>query len=98
MSGQAGEGKGHDAATGAHAHHGHGDTSDIPRGSVHPVDAHTGHDKHAGHSVAMFRDKFWISLALTVPTLVWGHMLPRVFSYTPPTVPGRAWIAPAFGT
>jgi hypothetical protein len=22
----------------------------------------------------MFRDKFWISLALTVPTLIWGHM------------------------
>src|SRR5690348_11367717 len=37
---------------------------------------HGGHDKHAGHSVAMFRDKFWISLVLTVPTLVWGHMLP----------------------
>ena len=36
---------------------------------------HAGHDKHAGHSVAMFRDKFWISLALTVPTLIWGHML-----------------------
>jgi P-type Cu2+ transporter len=98
MSGQAGEGKGHDAATGAHAHHGHGDTSDIPRGSVHPVDAHTGHDKHAGHSVAMFRDKFWISLALTVPTLVWGHMLPRVVGYTPPHVPGRDWVAPVFGT
>ena len=23
------------------------------------------HDKHAGHSVAMFRDRFWASLALT---------------------------------
>jgi Cu2+-exporting ATPase len=23
-----------------------------------------GHDTHAGHSVAMFRDKFWLSLAL----------------------------------
>jgi Cu2+-exporting ATPase len=59
---------------------------------------HAGHDKHAGHSVAMFRDKFWISLALTVPTLVWGHMLPRVLGYTPPTVPGQRWIAPVFGT
>lgn len=36
---------------------------------------HAGHDKHAGHSVAMFRDKFWITLLLTLPTLVWGHML-----------------------
>ena len=49
--------------------------------------AHGAHDKHAGHSVAMFRDKFWISLALTIPTLVWGHMLPRVSGFTPPHIP-----------
>jgi Cu2+-exporting ATPase len=42
-------------------------------------DKHAGHDKHTGHSVAMFRDKFWISLLLTLPTLVWGHMLQRAF-------------------
>ena len=59
---------------------------------------HESHDKHAGHSVAMFRDKFWISLALTVPTLIWGHMLPRALGYTPPQVPGARWIAPVFGT
>jgi Cu2+-exporting ATPase len=59
---------------------------------------HGGHDKHTGHSVAMFRDKFWISLALTVPTLIWGHMLPKVLRYTPPAVPGQRWIAPLFGT
>ncbi|HJR16731.1 MAG TPA: HAD-IC family P-type ATPase, partial [Gemmatimonadales bacterium] len=59
---------------------------------------HSAHDKHAGHSVAMFRDKFWISLALTVPTLIWGHMLPRALNYSPPPVPGQRWIAPLFGT
>jgi P-type Cu2+ transporter len=46
----------------------------------------------------MFRDKFWISLALTVPTLIWGHMLPRALHYAPPKVPGQEWIAPLFGT
>jgi P-type Cu2+ transporter len=46
----------------------------------------------------MFRDKFWISLALTVPTLLWGHMLPRALNYSPPAVPGARWIAPVFGT
>jgi Cu2+-exporting ATPase len=46
----------------------------------------------------MFRDRFWISLALTVPTLIWGHMLPRVLNYSPPPVPGQRWIAPLFGT
>jgi Cu2+-exporting ATPase len=48
--------------------------------------------------VAVFRDKFWISLALTIPTMIWGHMLPRVLGYAPPSVPGQRWIAPAFGT
>jgi len=60
--------------------------------------AHGGHDKHKGHSVAMFRDKFWISLLLTIPTLVWGHMLQRAFGYTPPAIPGASWIPAVFGT
>jgi Cu2+-exporting ATPase len=63
-----------------------------------PGGAHGGHDKHAGHSVAMFRDKFWISFLLTIPTLIWGHMLQRAFGYTPPAVPGARWIPAAFGT
>jgi Cu2+-exporting ATPase len=46
----------------------------------------------------MFRDRFWLSLLLTVPTLVWGHMLPRLFGYTAPQVPGAHLIAPLFGT
>jgi Cu2+-exporting ATPase len=62
------------------------------------VGGQAGHDKHAGHSVAMFRDKFWLSLLLTVPTLVWGHMLPRALGYTPPPFPGSPLIAPLFGT
>lgn len=61
-------------------------------------DEHAGHDKHAGHSVAMFRRKFWLSLVLTLPTLVWGHMLQRVLGYTAPHFPGAMWIPPVFGT
>lgn len=57
-----------------------------------------GHDKHSGHSVAMFRDKFWISLALTIPVVVWGHMLMRLTGYHPPAFPGSRWIAPVSGT
>ncbi len=72
----------HEAGRGGHAEHGE----------------HAGYDKHAGHSVAMFRDKFWLSFILTVPTLVWGHMLPRAFGYIPPDVPGSHWIPPVLGT
>ncbi len=54
------------------------------------------HDKHAGHSVGMFRDKFWIALALTVPTLIWGHML-RSIGFQPPGAAAGRWISPIFG-
>mgnify|MGYP000023421649 CR=1 FL=1 len=60
--------------------------------------AHGAHDKHAGHSVAMFRDKFWLSLLLTLPTLVWGHMLQSALGYTAPMFPGAHYIPAAFGT
>jgi Cu2+-exporting ATPase len=57
-----------------------------------------GHDKHAGHSVAMFRDKFWISLLLTIPALIWGEMIPRALGFTAPAFPGSRWIPLIFGS
>ncbi len=73
---------------------------DAPAGAVAHRDheEHAAHDKHAGHSVAMFRDKFWISFVFTIPTLIWGHMLPSTFGYMPPHFPGSQWIAPVLGT
>ncbi|HEX7118379.1 MAG TPA: HAD-IC family P-type ATPase [Longimicrobiales bacterium] len=56
------------------------------------------HDKHAGHSVEMFRDRFRISLLLTVPTLVWSEQLQVWLGYQAPTFPGSAWVPAAFGT
>lgn len=69
---------------GHHEHHEHGHQPD--------------HDCHAGHSVAMFRDRFWLSLAMTLPVLVFGHMLPRLLGYTPPSFPGSHWIPAVLGT
>jgi P-type Cu2+ transporter len=37
--------------------------------------SHSGHDDHHGHSVEMFRVRFWICLVLTIPALVWEPML-----------------------
>ena len=87
---------------GGSAQHGHGQREATHAGhDVAPQNhgAHGGgHDKHAGHSVAMFRSKFWLSLLLTIPTLIWGHMLPRALGYTPPSMPGARWIPALFGT
>jgi len=46
----------------------------------------------------MFRDKFWWSLGLTIPTLVWGDLLQNWLSYTAPVFPGSRWIPAVFGT
>ncbi len=78
----------------------HGEHAGHRPASAHGHDhAHEGaHDEHAGHSVEMFRSKFWISLALTIPTVLWGHMLLRLTGFQPPAFPGSQWIAPVFGT
>ena len=43
-----------------------------PRGTTgHAAHGTSGaHDRHEGHSVAMFRDRFWITLLLSIPTLL----------------------------
>ena len=43
-----------------------------------------GHDRHAGHSVAMFRDKFWLSLALTIPTVLLSPEVAGWIGYSDP--------------
>jgi P-type Cu2+ transporter len=56
------------------------------------------HNLHAGHSVAMFRDKFWLSLALTIPVVFWSTDVQRWLGYTAPTFPGSKFIPPILGT
>src|SRR6516225_8062614 len=57
-----------------------------------------GHDRHAGHSVAMFRDKFWLSLALTIPTAIWSPDVQHWLGYTAPRFPGSTFIPAILGT
>ncbi len=63
-----------------------------------PVATAPTHDRHAGHSVAMFRDKFWLSLALTVPVILWSRDPQTWLHYLAPVFPGSAWIPAVFGT
>ena len=60
--------------------------------------AHADHDRHAGHSVAMFRDRFWLSLLLTLPVLVWSGDLQEWLGYRAPSFPGSELIPPVLGT
>jgi Cu2+-exporting ATPase len=46
----------------------------------------------------MFRSKFWLSLVLTIPTLIWGALLQEWLGYTAPEFPGSRWVPVVFGT
>lgn len=50
------------------------------------------HDKHTGHSVAMFKDRFWLSLILTLPVLAYSEMIQHWLGFTPPNFPGSQYV------
>jgi P-type Cu2+ transporter len=56
------------------------------------------HDRHAGHSVAMFRDKFWLSFTLTIPVVFWSTDVQHWFGYTAPSFLGAKFIPAILGT
>lgn len=63
-------------------------------------DAHVGHDshdRHAGHSPEMFRQKFWLSLLLTIPVVVWSQHIQDLLGYTAPSFAGSARIPALLG-
>lgn len=59
-----------------------------------------GHSTHGGHGdhAAMFRRKFWLSLVMTIPVVIYSHMLMVLTGWTPPAFSGSHWIAPILGT
>jgi Cu2+-exporting ATPase len=60
-------------------------------------DAHAGHGDHSAHDPAIFRRKFWISLALTIPTLVFSEGLQDILGLGGPRFPGSQFIPAVFG-
>src|SRR5690606_4568440 len=61
--------------------------------------AHTtgGGGHHTAH-VDLFRRRFWVSLLLTIPTLLWSDLLQGWLGYDAPTFPGSRWIPALFAT
>jgi Cu2+-exporting ATPase len=102
------------AANGHHSSHGHdshgGDHSQATdqqspnqhRQHAEP-DEHGGpggHGAHGGHGdhAAQFRDRFWLSLVLTLPVIAYSEMVQDWLGFTPPQFPGAQWVAPVLGT
>lgn len=87
---------------GGHDSHEHDGTGD-QRGHNHDEpgdDGGHGHDEqgtqtdHSGHE-QMFRRRFWVSLVLSVPVIVFSEFVQDAVGYTAPTFPGSVAIAPA---
>jgi len=57
-----------------------------------PSAAHAMEGKHAGHSVAMFRDKFWLSFTLTIPVLIYSSIIQKWLHFNPPVFAGSKYI------
>ncbi|MGF9662578.1 copper-translocating P-type ATPase [Arthrobacter crystallopoietes] len=56
------------------------------------------HGEHAGHSTAMFKNKFWLSLLLSIPVVFFSPMFADILGYAIPDFPGAALIPPVLGT
>lgn len=65
---------------------------------MHTENSHENHDKHAGHSVAMFKDKFWLSLLLTIPVLIYSEMIQHWLNFTPPPFIGSQYVPFVFSS
>lgn len=64
----------------------------------HDQAGHDEHDKHAGHNPAMFRDRFWLSFILTIPVVLYSHMIQDWLGFTMPMFPGSEWVPFILGT
>ncbi|WP_025157414.1 copper-translocating P-type ATPase [Leifsonia aquatica] len=93
---------GNDHGAPEHGSHDHGDHDHsvrdhgAPEHGSHDHGAHD-HGAHAGHDPAIFRRKFWLTLVLTIPTLVFSHGLQEILGLSGPRFPGSQYIPAVFG-
>ncbi|MBI4224969.1 MAG: heavy metal translocating P-type ATPase [Candidatus Sungbacteria bacterium] len=49
-------------------------------------------NKHQGHSVNIFKVKFWVSLVLSVPILAYADVVQELLNFQTPVFPGSAYL------
>jgi P-type Cu2+ transporter len=77
-----------------HADHEH-PHDDGDHGQHGPGGDHGAHVDHTGHE-EMFRRRFWVSLVLSIPVLIFSPALQNWLGYTAPEFPLSEWITPVF--
>jgi Cu2+-exporting ATPase len=67
----------------------------------HEHSAHSGHEGHGvmheGH-ITLMRNRFWVSLPLTLIVVLYSPMVQQWLGFTVPTFPGSQFIAPILGS
>ena len=91
----------HERAVQEHAGHDHSAHAahDHSAHAAHDHSGHSGHDhsSHAGHDPAIFKRKFWLTLVLTIPTLIFSEGLQEILGLDGPRFPGSQYIPAIFG-
>lgn len=59
---------------------------------------HDSHDKHEGHSPEQFRQKFWLSLLLTIPVMLYSSAIQGWLGFSMPAFPGSELLTPLLAT
>lgn len=75
--------------------HTHNEHAKSHAGHDHEGHDHSGHVDHSGHEM-MFRNRFWVSLVLTIPVLIFSPMIQEWFGFTPPEFTGSNLVGPFF--
>ncbi len=89
-------GHGSHAAPGGQAQHaGHPMPAAHDGHAEHAGAGHGEHVDHTGHE-EMFRRRFWVSLILSIPVLLYSPMLQTLFGFSMPEFPLSRWIGPFF--
>ena len=81
------------AASSAHQAH----TSEAMKPGPQSEVRHAAHSDHTGHE-QLFRRRFWFSLALTIPVLLYTPLIQEWLGFRAPQIPGADWIASLFST
>jgi Cu2+-exporting ATPase len=64
------------------------------------ADADQHHKDHGGHGdhAALFRDRFWLTLLLSIPVVYFSGHLQELLGYSAVAIPGAALLPPVLGT
>lgn len=86
---EAAEHAAHGDYGGSEAHEGH---------DAHEHGGHAGHGvMHEGH-ITLMRNRFWVSLPLTIIVVLYSPMVQQWLGFTMPQFPGSQYIAPVLGS